>query len=160
VLWTGTINLEKPMNHGQYRQGFNVVIAGSNAYFKDILGADVVPSISGYTTDVYENGAGIQAPLDCNGKDTYLGVQKWYDGKFSAHRCLDACDTTKDCHFVSTYFLRKNGVPFAQHCAFFSAHWPEQYATNKGQYGGEDEFHTNTTYSYGWVLFRDCEGLY
>jgi hypothetical protein len=149
AMWRGTITSDMPMNSGQYQQDFLVVIAGSNAYVKDVLDLGVVPKVAGYTTEVYEHGAAIQTPLDCHGKDTYLGVREWFDGKYSAQRCIDACSAMPDCHFANTYFERKDDVPFSQHCALFSARWPASYATNSGQYQGDEVHHMNATYSYG-----------
>ncbi|KAH4851886.1 hypothetical protein HBI56_087570 [Parastagonospora nodorum] len=150
-LWQGTITSSThDLNHGQYQQEFHVVMAGSNAYVKQVK-FDTVPSVPGYNTDTYNNGGAIQAPLDCHGNNTYLGFRSWMDGRFDARRCTDVCTATKDCHFVNTYFLRDDDVPFAQHCSLYSAHWPSWYATNVGQYVNENELVINATKSYGFT---------
>jgi hypothetical protein len=149
-----------PLNHGQYQQDFHVVMAGSNAYVKEVR-FDGVSNILGFTTDIYKDGGAIQAPLDCYGNNTYLGFKKWTDGKFDAQRCVDACLATQNCHFANTYFMRDDGVPFAQHCSLYTVHWPAWYATNEGQYVGGDEIEINSTKSYGFTVapgkFEACE---
>jgi hypothetical protein len=131
-LWTGTITNDMALNYGQYQEKFQVVIAGSNAWVKDIAPI-IVPKLHGFTTDVYEAGGAIEAPLDCHGEDTYLGVQKWYDGRLDTKRCAATCVANGRCHFINTFIERHNGVPFAQHCALYTAHWPPRYTTNVGQ---------------------------
>jgi hypothetical protein len=161
-LWQRTIMTNMPMNHGQYQKSFHVVMAGSNAYVKQVT-FDVVPNIMGYKTDVYQNDGAIQAPLDCHGDNTYLGFRKWSDGKFNAQRCVDSCTTTQNCRFVNTYFERDDGVPFAQHCSLYTVHWSARYATNVGQYVGDNEIVINTTNSYGFTVtpgnFEACEPM-
>jgi len=125
-LWSGTILPNIAINEGQTREDFHVVMAGANAYVKDVVTPDVP---AGYALEKYAFGAAIEAPLDCNGEDTYMGMRYWQDGKFDAQRCITACEETKDvsgrqCHFVNTYMQRRNNVPVVQHCAMFSKYWP------------------------------------
>jgi hypothetical protein len=123
------------MNYGQYQMDFQVVVAGSNAYVKDIDGS-IVPEVPGFETEVLN--AGIEAPLDCHGEDTYLGVHTWDDGKLDIQRCIDTCTGNARCHFVNTFLERFNNVPIVQHCARYTAHWNATYATNTGQTRGDD----------------------
>jgi hypothetical protein len=155
-LWSGTITPDVAMNEGQFQEDFEVVIAGSNAYVRDVIDTVPIPNVVGYTTEVYDHGAAIQAPVDCRGKDTYLGVMQWYDGKYSARRCLDQCDDTPSCNFVNTFFQRKNAIPYSQHCSMFTARWNRSFATNIGQYQDNEVYHMNTTYSYGYVYLVSC----
>jgi hypothetical protein len=112
------------------RENFHVVMAGSNAYVKDISGA--TPSVpAGYAIDKYAVGAAIEAPLDCNGEETYMGLAYWRDGHFDIERCVTTCKQAQGasgqrCHFVNTYMQRRNNVPTVQHCAMFSRYWPVQ----------------------------------
>lgn len=135
TMWSGTILPDVAINKGQMRNKFRVVMAGSNAYVKDVaFGGDknisaAVPK--GWVTQKYSNGAAISAPLDCHGVDTYMGMSYWRDGRFNAQRCIDACEAAgktdlqnRKCNFVNTYMQRKNGVPVSQHCAMFSQYWP------------------------------------
>ncbi|KAG9191065.1 hypothetical protein G6011_09153 [Alternaria panax] len=149
-LWSGTILPDIAINHGQLREQFHVVMAGSNAYVKDINGT--MPSVpAGFAIEEYSKGAAIEAPLDCNGKDTYMGLEHWSDSRFETQRCIDVCKKTHDaarqCRFVNTYMQRRNNVPTTQHCAMFSDYWPIEYATNIGQHRGSVDI--SSTDSYG-----------
>ncbi|RYN64945.1 hypothetical protein AA0117_g12311 [Alternaria alternata] len=152
-LWSSTILPDIAINHGQLREQFHVVMAGSNAYVKDINGT--TPSVSDdYTIEKYDMGAAIEAPLDCNGEDTYMGLKHWSDGHFDAQRCMDVCKETHDasgrqCRFANTYMQRRNNVPTDQHCDLFSKYWPTQYATNIGQRRGSSNISISSTDSYG-----------
>lgn len=115
-----------PLNQGQMQADFHVVMAGVNAYVNDIVTDGSGFNIPGYGVDAYNDGSAIIAPLDCNGHDTYLGVMRWYDGRFDAGRCIAMCEENPDCHFMNTYILRRNNVPYTQHCAMYSAYWPPQ----------------------------------
>jgi hypothetical protein len=140
------------MNAGQWQQDFKVVMAGSNGYIKDGVGSDIptsppspssppsptnatdnadptVPTIAGFNVEVYENAA-IDAPLDCKGQDTYLGMRRFTDTRFNLQRCADTCKILGDCEFLNAYVLRSNDQPFVQHCDFYSQRWPSTFATN------------------------------
>ncbi|KAH6875981.1 hypothetical protein BKA58DRAFT_419389 [Alternaria rosae] len=150
-LWSGTILPSIAINEGQTREDFHVVMAGANAYVKDVVTPDVPAD---YALEKYALGAAIEAPLDCNGEDTYMGLAYWQDGKFDAQRCITACGETNDasgrqCHFVNTYMQRRNNVPVVQHCAMFSKYWPIEFATNVGQLRDNDEIDISETDSYG-----------
>jgi hypothetical protein len=128
-MWNGTILPSMPMNDGQMQADFHVVMAGVNAYVKDIAapGSGTGYNIPGYDVDVYYHSAAVVAPPDCNGAQTYLGVARWEDGRFEVGRCIAACEATPDCHFMNTYEQRLNNIPYGQHCAMYSAYWPPQY---------------------------------
>lgn len=134
-MWDGTITPQTSITDGQLQGEFRAVMAGSNAYVKDVTAANDSNSLRAledeWTSEEYENGAAIEAPLDCNGNDTYMGMSAWDDGKFDAQRCIEACKAADDhdlkdrtCNFVNTYMQRQDGVPVAQHCAMFSEYWP------------------------------------
>lgn len=119
-------------NVGQWRgSSFQVVIAGSNGYTKYSF-----PLPSGYTTPTDLGAAAIQAPLDCSGYDTYLGVRIFKDSPFDPSLCAAACTAQTEynlahppvntdgskghvqtCQFFDTYMLLKNGKPQFQECA-------------------------------------------
>lgn len=146
-LYSGGINMTDANFGGIYEEQFQIVIAGSNAYNQ--IANITIPRVAGYITDTYTNGGAIEAPLDCFGNDTYLGVARWYDGKFNATRCTDICTKNPACHFVNTYFQTLNDVPYTQHCALFSVHWPAWYATNTGQFRTQGEVEINDHSSFG-----------
>lgn len=123
-------------------------MAGSNGYVRDVPSGE--PSFPGWSVESL-GAAAIEAPLDCKGKETYMGLQYWHDGKFDIERCLAACDAAQGpkCVFVNTYVQRQDGVPYSQHCAMYSAHWPKKYATNVGQWRGEHRIDIQSTNSFG-----------
>lgn len=139
-MWAGSITSDIGINSGQLQSEFHAVMAGSNAYIKDnslkkaSLKNDttILRAIEGdWIAEEYEQGAAIEAPLDCHGHDTYMGMTAWDDGQFDAQRCIDACKTSDDyglqdrkCRFVNTYMERQNNVPVSQHCAMFAEYWP------------------------------------
>lgn len=142
------------MNDGQWRQDFHVVIAGSNGYVSTLV--DDVP---GYSKQYYGKAA-INAPLDCNQHDSYMGYKLFNDGKpFDVARCAAACEAESQwniqhlggrmlCRFFNTYVLNKNGVPQGQYCSMYNETWSGAYATNDGQYRGDD--HYTISYSIGY----------
>ncbi|KAH7384169.1 hypothetical protein DE146DRAFT_668016 [Phaeosphaeria sp. MPI-PUGE-AT-0046c] len=103
---------------------------------------------AGYEAAAYADGNIIRAPRDCNGKDTYLGVRKFVDGKFDAGRCVEICRDNKGCHFVNTWTLRKNGTILEQHCALYSKAWPTAFLTLIRDEG----LHVEARDSYGFTL--------
>jgi hypothetical protein len=135
-LWAGTISPSIPLNAGQGRGDFQVVMAGSNAYVKDIVGNKIPTVPIGYNIEAYAHGAAIEAPRDCNGQETYMGVAYWRDGRLDINRCIASCQRAglgdvqgRTCRFVNTYIQRRNGVPTSQHCAMYSQYWPIEYVT-------------------------------
>lgn len=68
VLWGGPVDVSNALNTGQYRGSFQVVIAGSNGYTNY---AATTPA--GYTAPTLLDNKAINAPLDCNKHDTYMG---------------------------------------------------------------------------------------
>ncbi|KAF1941449.1 hypothetical protein EJ02DRAFT_202427 [Clathrospora elynae] len=155
-LWAGTITREIALNHGQMREEFSVVMAGSNAYVKDVIDDGSIPVVFGYDVEAYENGNAIVALLDCNNTDTYMGVAAFKDGRFDIARCIAACNKAsatdafgRHCRFMNTYLQRRDGVPFSQHCALYTHHWPKQYATNSGQVRKDSKITISETDSFG-----------
>ncbi|KAF3040028.1 hypothetical protein E8E11_005906 [Didymella keratinophila] len=147
ALWGGPISAGNALNAGQYRQLFHVVMSGSNGY---VLSSTIGP-LSTFA---------INAPLDCNGADTYMGFRLFNTSlPFSEELCAAACEeTTRNamaprlsnsttppqiCAFYNTYILEKNSITQGQICAMYSQSWdPREYATNGGQYDGEGNHFT------------------
>ncbi|KAG9551233.1 glycoside hydrolase, partial [Aureobasidium melanogenum] len=156
VFWGGPVTTENAKNNGQWRKDFHVVIAGSNGYVSDKI---VTPP--GCSTPIYLGDAAINAPFDCNGNDTYLGVRIFQSGPFDISKCAAACTAQADyarahppsnggaiktCQFYNTYMLMKNGEPVGQYCALYDHSWPQSYATNFGQYRGSDKYTIEWSY--------------
>ncbi|KAF1354582.1 hypothetical protein BDV97DRAFT_374662 [Delphinella strobiligena] len=158
VFWGGPVDTANAVNVGQSQDGFHVVIAGSNGYQNN----SIVP-VSGYGEANYLGNAAINAPLDCNSDNTYMGVKIWTTGPFDASRCAAACtaasvyDTAvgipslanpQTCQFYNTYLLLKNGTSVGQYCAMYNQTWANSYATNVGQYRGYNHYTISNSYSY------------
>jgi len=157
VFWNGAVTTSNAQNTGSTPNGFKVVIAGSNGY---VLNTITAPS--GYTTPIYLNNAAIQAPLNCAGKDTYLGFQI-FTGAFDAQKCADACSgqaayslahppadgsAPKTCKFFNTFQELKNGVVVDQKCVLYSESWGKSVAKNTGFAYGGDKFTVGLSYAY------------
>jgi hypothetical protein len=86
-------------------------------------------AVSGYSNSISLGNAALNAPLNCNGVDTYMGSKLWADTIFDEARCAVACTaqsaynlkhppskgSPKLCQFYNTYVLYKNGVSQGQY---------------------------------------------
>lgn len=132
-----------------------MVISGSNAYTSNSIATP-----AGYSGAVALGNAAINAPLDCNGKDTYMGVKLFTTGPFDAGLCAAACTSqskynrahppksgiAQTCQFFSTYILYNGTQSVGQYCSLYNETWPASYATNVGQWRGKN--HYTIAYSY------------
>lgn len=157
VYWGGPVDASTAVNKGQWRRDFRVVIAGSNGYT-----SNAIATPEGYQSPAVLGQGAINAPLDCNGKDTSMGVKIFTDGPFDAGRCAAACTSQsayniahppKDqapmtCQFFNTYVLYKNKAPVGQYCSLYNETWAPAFATNKGQYRGTDKYTINYSYAF------------
>jgi hypothetical protein len=132
------VPLSKPVatNKGQYRNKFQVVIAGSNAY--NLI--DCAPEIPDWTKEIY-NGCTINAPTTSCDKsysgtpnDAYLTMST-FSGDFVPERCQSACDAVTDgdsskskpCNFVTSWAYLLDGVYQYQVCAFYERYFAPSY---------------------------------
>jgi hypothetical protein len=147
------------VNRGQWRNKFQVVIAGSNGYTNAS-----VASVPGYSPATPLGNAAINAPYDKFGYSSYLGVAMFI-GSFDAALCAKACSEksayaiahpptdgtpVQTCQFFNTYILYINTTNNVQgqYCAMYAQSWGSQYATNVGQYRGNDNFKIQYSFSY------------
>ncbi|CAJ2508940.1 Uu.00g139660.m01.CDS01 [Anthostomella pinea] len=156
VFWGGYLAENNAMNDGQFLQDFHVVIAGSNGYM-----ATAVPEVPGFTGQFLGTST-IDAPLDCNGQDTYMGPKFFSQSYYDPNLCAAACQSQNDyntahpppdgdpqiCRFFTTYLVARNGIPEGQYCALYTEFWDSSYATNEGQYRGNDHYTVGQAYSY------------
>ncbi|KAH0382018.1 hypothetical protein KCU92_g6649, partial [Aureobasidium melanogenum] len=157
VFWSGAVSASNAQNTGSTQNNFQIVIAGSNGYV-----ASAISPSAGYSMPVLLNNNAIQAPLDCNGKDTYLGFQT-FNTSFDASRCAAACSAQaayalahppsdgskpKTCQFFNTYVESKNGVAQDQKCVLYSQTWGKSVATNTGYAYGQDVYSVGMSYAY------------
>ncbi|KAJ4399432.1 hypothetical protein N0V91_009441 [Didymella pomorum] len=136
-------------NQGQWRQDFQVVIAGSNGYSKISKALPAVKDFNAPTT----LPAAINAPLD-NGYDTYNGMRLFNENPYDPALCAAACQaqtdydkahpdsdgTYKPCNFFTSYILTQNEVPLGTYCTLYTRSWDPSYAVNTGYYYGSDKY--------------------
>ncbi|TGO13333.1 hypothetical protein BTUL_0071g00100 [Botrytis tulipae] len=156
VFWGGAIDAKTAVNDGQWRSTFRVVIAGSNGY-----NVNSFPTPPGYNPPTSLAGASINAPLDCNKADTYLGSRFFTDTPFDVSLCTAACDATtafnvahppatgsvQTCQFINTYILYLNGVAQGQACAMYTDSWDTSYAVNTGYTSVTDVYTIDSSYT-------------
>ncbi|KAL9600271.1 MAG: hypothetical protein Q9219_003316 [cf. Caloplaca sp. 3 TL-2023] len=167
TLWGAAVSAAEATNLGQWRDSFHVLIAGSNAYNK----ATPPSTIACYNGPV-ELGGAINAPLNAQGQNTYMGYNfhafsqtQGYDPSTCAADCNaqtaynkrhPAADGSyQTCIFFNAYVLSVNGVPQGLYCSKYSQVWAASYATNYGQYRGTDRYTVSRSYSYSLNLGSD-----
>lgn len=163
VWWGGPVTAGNANNYGQYRNQFQVVIAGSNGYI-----SNAIASVRGYNTAVPLGNAAINAPYDQFGFDSFMGSAIFTGGPFNAELCAQACtdksnyaiahpptdgSPVQTCQFFNTYILYINSTSNptnnqGQYCAMYSESWSSKYATNVGQYRGYDHFMIEYSFMY------------
>ncbi|KAI1858428.1 uncharacterized protein JN550_012638 [Neoarthrinium moseri] len=145
VFWGGPVYDTNADNNGQWRRDFHVVIAGSNGYNTESFDAP-----DGYTSTTLGQVA-INEPSGCS---TYMGVKTFSSGPFDPALCAEACSAQSEynrahpdsggnyqtCQFYNTYMLIQNGGSGVQICSLYSASWDQSYATNDGQWRGDDHY--------------------
>ncbi|KAH0090939.1 hypothetical protein KCU96_g7811, partial [Aureobasidium melanogenum] len=160
VFWGGPVSRANANNYGQYRNQFQVLIAGSNGYTNNTIAA-----LAGYSDAIYYGTHAIDAPLDAQGYNTFI-TSKIFNGPFDARLCGAACDAqtqyaidnpsadgtpAKKCQFFNTYILNLNDNkhPQGQYCALYTEAWPSKYATSTGSSTSSGKLIVE--YSYGYV---------
>lgn len=156
-FWGGPVYTNTATNKGQWRQQFEVAIAGSNGYT-----SLKTQAADGYKQVDLKNNA-INAPLDCNKQGSYMGYKLFTEGAFDAKLCATACKEQNNyaiahppatgkpqlCRYFNTYILLKNGVSQGQYCSMYTQEWDASFATNNGQYRGTDQY--TIQYSFGFT---------
>jgi len=172
-FWGIPIDATSATNKGQFRSSFEVAIAGSNGYVKNgyvELNPGTAPN---YVGPSYLANAAINAPLDCNNQNSFLGSRTFNTGAFDERLCSAACDDTTaynarhppaygaplKCVFFNTYMLSKNGVPYQQQCAMYTQAWNNTYATNTGYTSGSNVYtirYSSTYYNPSYPCHPIC----
>jgi len=131
-------------NIGQWRNQFQVVIAGSNGYVNQSLDTS-----SGYSQGIYLKDASIKAPVDCNGNNTALQQTIFSSGTpFDPKLCAAACSSLELCQFFNTYILYKNGTALGQNCALYSESWNSTYSDSTGYWNGGYHYTVGASYAF------------
>ncbi|KAH7113902.1 hypothetical protein B0J11DRAFT_497392 [Dendryphion nanum] len=157
-LYSAAIHPQDATNKGQFRSKFQLVIAGNNGYVSTTTSDPNIPD----WRFQYLGDAAIIAHKDCNNVDTYLRYRSYplpYDPKNCAAACKEHSDyhlqhppadgsPARLCGFFNSYILSNNGVPQEQRCSLYTRAWPKTYATNKGQWRGQDRITISESYGY------------
>ncbi len=121
AYWGNPLIAGSAVVEGQWRRQFHAVIAGSNAYVNSTVLLDTA-----YQND-FINDVAIEAPLDCQGTDTFMGYVLFEDTPFDVRLCAAACtartkynrsqNNPRACNFWNTYILLQEGVAQGQYCS-------------------------------------------
>jgi hypothetical protein len=143
---------------------FKIAITGSNGYNK-LAPPKAQP---GFTAPMALGGA-INAPNDpVTNTNTYMGYKffsfdkvQTFEGGVEA--CTAACTAQTAynsrhppaapakpnvCNQVVVYVLSNNNQPQGIQCTMYSESWAQNYATNYGQYRGNDYWSVSQAYAY------------
>jgi len=157
TLWGMPINAAMANNDGQWREQFQVVIAGSNGY----VSTAPPPSYGNFTGPSDRLGGAIQAPLSVNGVNPYEGMD-FYAGPYDPSQCAASCQAKtayaaetasngayQPCNFFAAYVLSENNVPQGMYCAYYNQPFDRSYAQNNGQYDAQGNYYSvSQAYSY------------
>ncbi|KAK0652236.1 hypothetical protein B0T16DRAFT_98231 [Cercophora newfieldiana] len=135
AFYSTPLTASSATNNGQYQGEFEVVFAGSTAFFKWDA-----PAVHGFYGPFPLNGS-ITAPYG------YLGHETFPDTDFDPEKCALSCDehfdfdevtrkVSNQCIFFNAYKLFKNGDEGVFQCAYYSEIWGPAEATNQGQVDG------------------------
>ncbi|KXJ89201.1 hypothetical protein Micbo1qcDRAFT_197027 [Microdochium bolleyi] len=146
-FWGVPLDPTTATNKGQWRDQFQVGIAGSTAYTSYSVGGPV----DGYNGPASLNQASMQAPLrDCAGTWTYMGYKIYTNQPFDPRLCSAACDAQTEyniahppasgkpskCAAFGTYLVHKqtsSGSSITgQMCTMYTSDFAATYATNTG----------------------------
>ncbi|KAF4545981.1 Carbohydrate-binding protein [Lasiodiplodia theobromae] len=168
-FWGSALDDRTATNTGQWRAGFEVAIAGSNAYTSNRVGK----TISGWSAPLNLGNAAMNAPLwDASNTWTYMGYKLFQDGPFDVALCSAACEAqtaynvahppssgyTPLCAGFGTYQLtvtdRNTGRSsvVGQMCTMYTSAWGAEYATNTVAWN--DAIMTKYTYSLSFFYSK------
>lgn len=161
TLWGVPVAQVEATNQGQWRANFQVVITGSNGYNK----ASPPPPCKGFSGP-QELGGAINAPLDAQGHNTYMGYQFFPFSQSQGYdptTCAQACDAQtwynsqhpdaqdgsfQTCSFFNSFILSEDAVPQGLYCSLYNETWAPNYANNYGQTRGSTRYTVSRSYSY------------
>jgi hypothetical protein len=167
-FWGTGLDATTANNKGQWRNKFEVAIAGSNAYTSFKLGG----AIDGWNGPQKLDNAALNAPLwDCTDTWTYLGYKLLQAGSVDPRLCAAACDAQTaynkehpsgvnavPCNAFGSYILNKSNstgtYQQGQMCTFYTAYWDAQYAKNTGGFDGA----VGATYKFTYSTFYGKKG--
>lgn len=150
-FWGSILEDKTANNYGQWRPGFQVGIAGSNAYTSYSVGGPV----DGTANSPLSLGTSVMnASLrDCVGTWTYMGYKLYTDSSYDPRLCKAACDAQTaynakhaptdgtnpaTCSAFDSYLLTKTNSTGSylqgQMCTLYTSAWDAKYAVNTVSY--------------------------
>jgi hypothetical protein len=161
-LWGVPASKASASNMGQYRDQFQVVIAGSDGYTLTNPVAASVPSF---------NAADVLAGA-INNAATYIGSE-YYNQPYDPSVCAAVCQATTaknmavalaqgggsytPCNYYNSFVLSQNGAATGMYCAFHSAAVPASAAGAAGVSNGGVSFAFSN--SLGYALGKQDAGV-
>lgn len=154
TLWGSTIDNTTATNSGQYRDGFQVVIAASNGYIKS--DNPQPPTPPGWKNPQSCSGAHshpstcigqhfFPGPFDPNVCAAYATSQNALNGATSASSSLY---NPKHCNFFNSYMLKRNGKPLGTYCSLFAQQYSSSAATYNPGWAGSDFWEVENSWSF------------
>lgn len=153
TLWGLPSSKASATNYGQYREQFEVVIAGSNGYN---LASPTPATVSNF------NAADILAGA-INNAAAFIGAE-YYNSVFDPNVCAAVCQATTaankaaavasgataytPCNYFNAFVLSQNGAATGLYCSFYDAAVGKSYGTNMGMSSGGVAFSFGNSLGY------------
>jgi hypothetical protein len=120
VFWGGAVTADNANNFGQFRDGFNVVIAGSNGY----IAGSYAAKLAAKATATSSSSSAAASATDVAGNiytiyyssDSTQGAYSNAQASSSYTDCMTACDADSQCN-AFTYVGGQNGVGSGKPCS-------------------------------------------
>ncbi|KAI5267413.1 hypothetical protein E4T47_08077 [Aureobasidium subglaciale] len=160
-FWSIPLCAKDATNTGQYREKFQVVIAGSNAY--NLI--DCAGEVDGWKKETYDECTINAEATECTygGRpDSYIG-NSILKGDFMPEYCQAACkaktasNSLEPCNFVTAWAYLLDGQYQYQVCAFYQRYWAPSYCKNRGQITSNGQV-ASVGPSYSYTLNKDDGG--
>jgi len=152
TLWGSIIDNTTATNAGGWRDGFDVVIAGSNGYTKANTTTPITPP--GWTN-----------PQNCTGSHSHASTcigQHFFPGPFDPQLCASYASaqnlkngastgrgySNKACSFFNAYMLKKDDAPLGTMCSLFAQQYNPSAATYIPGWIGGHYYDVETSWSF------------
>ncbi|RDW66030.1 hypothetical protein BP6252_09665 [Coleophoma cylindrospora] len=152
TLWGSIIDGTTATNAGQWRDGFEVVITGSNGYTKANTTTPVTPP--GWTN-----------PQSCDGAHSHPSTcigNHFFPGPFDPQVCASFAQAqnikngastgrgyaNNHCNFFNAYMLKQDGKPKGTYCSLFAQQYDHSVATYHPGWLGGSYYDVETSWSF------------
>ncbi|RAL61416.1 hypothetical protein DID88_009346 [Monilinia fructigena] len=163
VKWGVQISDKTATNIGQYRQNFHVVVSGSNGYNTKLPPprppATKAPRPSPAPSTRLSTPPPTRTPTWATSTSPSTTCKTFANGVIA---CTSACSAQTKynaahppasgppavCNQAVVYVLNDNGAPQGIYCSMYTEAWASAYATNVGQYRGQDYWSVTQAYAF------------